>query len=110
MLIYEKGRKSKYAYKRASRWTDLEYVPVTKRHTLYDYADKSGEKPILCFFRHSGKKYAFDQFLRLGYPIMLEDGSIISGYDGTQAYKPYLIEIHPNGDCIRLWEEVAIEE
>jgi hypothetical protein len=110
MLIYEQGRKSKVAYKRASRWTKLEYMPVAKHNTLYDYADKSGEKPILCFFRHGGKKYAFDQFLRLGYPIILESGDIISGFDGTQSFKPYFIQVHPDGEMIRLWEEVDIKE
>lgn len=110
MLIYEQGRKSKVAYRRASRWTKLEYMPVAKRNTLYDYADKSGEKPILCFFRHSGKKYALGQFMNLVYPITLENGTIISAFDCTQFYKPYLLEVHTDGEMIRLWEEVDIEE
>ena len=44
---------------------------------------------------------------------MLEDAdgiqAILGGYDSTQWYKPYLIEIHPDGEYIRLWNENNLE-
>lgn len=108
-------------YETGSRWIKVNYKIVTPRHSLYEYGDGSGldeyggNKDLreVITFRHNGKVYALNQFMRLSYPIMLEneDGitAVISVYDATQWYKPYLLEIHPDGEYIRLWIEKEME-
>lgn len=96
------GRK----YRRASRWIHVDYMPVTARHALADYADGD----MLSYFRHGGRRYAIGQFMRLTYPEFFTDENgetgYLSGYDSTQWYNPLLIEIHENGDYIRLFQGV----
>ena len=81
-------------YKSASRWIKIEY-------TIKD------SKP---YFRHYGKRYYLDNIMRLSYPIMWndKDGKLnyISGYDSTQWYNPYLVELDEAGEYVRLWEEL----
>lgn len=97
---------------RVSRWIRVEYREVTKRHSLFDYADTydmpEGYGSLTCF-RHNGRLYAMGQFERLCYPIFYreKDGKepFLSGYDCTQWYKPYLIEIDESCEYIRLYEE-----
>lgn len=100
----------KTTIKRVSRWIAIHFDCITPRHSLYEYSDDG----MLSWFRHNGRKYAIGQFERLAYPIFFddEDGKLayLSGYDCTQWYKPYLIEIHPDGECIRLYTEVNKEE
>ena len=83
--------------KTASRWIKL-------------YSNMNGSY----WFKHYGKRYKLDQFLRLSYPMFYEDNEgktgIIGGYDGEQWYNPYLLEVHPDGEYIRLWEELKGEE
>lgn len=94
-------------YRRVSRWIRCDYIQVTRRHSLYEYSD--GET-LLCF-RHGGRLYAMSQFMRLTYPELYNDENgktgHLSGYDSTQWYNPLLIEIHENGDYIRLFQEVT---
>lgn len=104
---------NKRQYKTVSRWVQVQHKEVTRRHALEPYAyfenfwDKYG---CVSCFRHAGKWYALDQFLRLDHPIFFEneDGktSYLSGYDCTNYYNTELIEIHPYGEYVRLWEEV----
>lgn len=104
MRIYngENGRQ----FRRVSRWIKVNYKTVTSRHRLAEYAD--GDE--LIYFRHGGREYALGQFMRLTAPEFFEneDGkkSFLSGYDCTQYYKPYLIEIEDGGEYVRLFEEV----
>ena len=114
-LYYEKNGKKEYAYKKASRWLKLDYTVITPNHRLADYADKTEGKELwLTFFKFKGKQYALGQFMRLQYPIMIEDDdwkiSVIGAYDCTQSYNPYFIEVHPDGECVRLWEEIKEEK
>ena len=94
-------------YIRASRWIRIECKDVTARHSLADYADGD----TLLYFRHGGRVYALGQFLRLTYPEFFEDEngktSYLSAYDATNYYNPYLMEVHPNGEHIRLYREVT---
>ena len=101
---------------RVSRWIRVENKLVTKRHSLFDYSDRYGMEDgygYLTVFRHNGKQYAVEQFMRLSYPITYEDENginVIGAYDSEQWYKPYLLEMDPNGDYyIRLYEE-ALEK
>ena len=105
-----------YVYRRASRWIKIKYDVVGPRHSLYDYAegdfcsDMGDDLRSLCHFKHNGRDYAIGQFLRMDYPIELEDGSIICGYDGENWYKPFMVEIDNYGEHIRLYEEVPVCE
>ena len=98
-------------------WIDEKYV--TPRHGLYDYAeddqpyvdeDLKGKRRLESF-RFKGRQYALGQFMRIGWPagkgyIELEDGTALEGYDATDYYKPYLLEMIGEEFCVRLWERV----
>lgn len=94
-------------YRRVSRWIRIDCIPVTARHALAEYADGG---TVSCF-RHSGRRYAINQFMRLTYPEFYTDENgktgHLSGYDATQWYKPLLIEIDDGGEYIRLFQEVT---
>lgn len=108
--------------KRVSRWIMVHDEIVTMRHRLASYAHDSegrvegqtGFDPSkglhLMWFRWNGRKWAFDQFLRLSYPIMWddEDGKLnyLSAYDGENWYNPILIELSECCDYVRVYEEV----
>lgn len=108
-------------YTPASRWIRVKFEIVTPRSSLYEYGDGSGLEEYggrkdlkeIITFRHGGKKYALGQFERISYPIILEDSdgiqAILGGVDSMQWYNPYLIEIHPDGEYIRLWNESNME-
>lgn len=99
--------------RRVSRWIHVECRYVTKNHSLYDYGDAYCEEekknPVL-YFKHNNRLYALNQFMRLSSPMFFEDEegktSFLSGYDATEYYYPYLIEISESGDYIRLYEEL----
>lgn len=99
-------------YKKCSRWIKIRYIYITSRHSLADYAEPNDidNKLTLCCFYHNGKLYAIDQFMSLSYPIMFDDKdgklTVVGYYDSTNWYNPLLLEIHPDGEYIRLWEEM----
>ena len=112
---YSSGMSDGYNIKirRVSRWIQLEAKYITKRHQLWDYAeteDPEGKKGYVICFKHSNKLYALGQFMRLAYPMFFEDEngktSFLSGYDATEYYYPYLIEIADSGEYVRLYEEL----
>ena len=91
-------------YQKSSRWIKIHSrIIKSKNHSLYDYKEDDNS---ITYFTHSGKRYAISQFMRLSYPIMIEEG-IIGGYDVETSYKPYLLEISDCGEYVRLWEEVS---
>ena len=117
--------KDRNRIQRKSKWIKIRYETVrNKNNSLWDYAtdemgynvfDERCNKNSLFVdcFRHCGKRYAIGQFERMCYPEFFTDEtgkeSFLSGYDGTQWYKPYLIEIDCNGEYIRLYEELEGE-
>ena len=93
------------SYQKSSRWIKIQNGEVkNKNHSLYDYKEDDNS---ITYFTHSGKRYAISQFMRLSYPIMIEEEGIIGGYDIECSYKPYLLEISDCGEYARLWEEVS---
>ena len=93
------------SYQKGSRWIKIQDREVkNKKHSLYDYKEDDNS---ITYFTHSGKRYAISQFMRLSYPIMIEEEGIIGGYDIECSYKPYLLEISDCGEYARLWEEVS---
>lgn len=98
---------------RETRWIKIRNEYVTPRHSLWNYADTYGtdnpNEGLLTYFIHNGKKYALGQFMRLSYPIFFEDETektnFLSGYDSTEWYNPYLIEIEDGGEYCRLYTE-----
>jgi len=112
IIIDDNGRK----YERVSRWIEVHYNYITKRHSLEGYADFYGTddgKGLLNWFQYYGKKYAVGQFLKLDYPYFYknEDGktSFLCGYDCENYYNPLLIEIDDGGEYVRLYREVKEE-
>lgn len=107
----------KYTYKKASRWIKIKTAYITERHSLYDYADDFDcvdNKRELLYFIHKGRQYALDQFMRISTPITFTDRdgklTVLSGYDCTDYYNPYLLEVDNNGEYVRLWNEVENDE
>ena len=92
-------------YQKSSRWIKIhDRIIKSKKHSLYGY---KGEGDSIAYFTHRGKKYAISQFIKLSYPIMIEEEGIIGGYDIECSYKPYLLEISDCCEYVRLWEEVS---
>lgn len=115
---YSYGVSDSYNIKirRVSRWIHLEFKYVTKNHSLYDYGEAYSEeegKRSVYIFKHNNRLYALNQFERLSYPMFFEENGkklFVSGYDSTQFYYPYLIEISDCGEYVRLYEELRGEE
>jgi len=92
-------------YQKQSRWIKINFgIIKNKNNSLYSYTEKDSS---IAYFTHSGKKYAISQFMRLSYPITIEEEGIIGGYDVENSYNPYLLEISDSGEYVRLWEEVS---
>ena len=83
-------------YKRESRWMRIDYTPT------------ENARP---FFRHYGKRYYLDDFIRIGYPdshtteIKAADGETVTlcGHEADQYYKPLFIELDDAGEAARLY-------
>lgn len=96
-------------YKRVSRWIKVKNEYVTKRHSLADYADfEENEKyGLLSYFIHNNRKYAIGQFSRLSHPEFFnnEDDkeSFLCGYDNTDYWNPFHIEMTEDGEYVRLF-------
>ena len=93
---------------RVSRWIRIQTAfDITKKHSLFDYCDKTNENSI-DYFRYNGRKYAVNQFFRLIHPIFFDDTNgktnFISGYDSENYWNPYYIEIDDCGEYVRMYE------
>lgn len=100
---------------KVSRWIKIKDELVTSRHSLYEYgysdeSPESSKRRWVSCFRHGGRLWALDEFLRVSWPIYTDaktgEDVIISGYDGGNYYNPYLLEISDGGEYVRLWEEL----
>lgn len=110
-VLRDKDKVFGNGYTRVSRWLKVEYTIVSEKHQLANYTEKSGSAGLwLNYFKYQGKQYALGQFMRLATPIILEDGSIISGFDSTNYYEPLMIEISSDGESVRLWKETPLNE
>lgn len=78
------------------------YRPITRY--LKVYFDKD------IYFRFRGRRVKFDDIPALSYPIMVDDTDgtliVIGGYMPLTNYHSFLVELHPDGESVRLWEEV----
>lgn len=114
---------------RLSRWIKIHTLPVTKRHSLYEYAtDGSGHHPynehfdstngvLVDYFVFQGKQYALEQFLSTSSawagawnPFYSEDDVddyvILSGYEAEEYFNPLMIEVGEYGEFVRVYQEV----
>ena len=66
------------------------------------------------YFKWNGRRKYFDDIPRLTCPIMLEDNDektiVLGGYITLSNVCGVLVEIHPDGEMVRLWEEVPEDE
>lgn len=102
--------------KRVSRWIKLRVAyNITSRHSLYDYAEKIGEtENCLDCFVYNGKKYALNQFIRMGsffsphVTMFYENDELhhLSGYDAENYFNPLLLELDDCGEYVRLYVDV----
>lgn len=100
--------------KRVSRWIRIDSLEVTKKHSLYYYADKddayNGKYTVLAF-SYKNRWYALGQFLNrfgmLGFDKDCKEyPAFISGYDGENYYNPLLMEMDEYGEKVRLYTEI----
>ena len=102
---------------RISRHIKIRTDYVTSRHSLFDYADSSSEedgKRLLDYFVFKGKKYALNQFMRLGSMFIPEvyqfeendKTQFLSGVDSENYFNPLLIEIDDYCEYVRVYQEV----
>ena len=84
------------------------YSPVGRYKKVY-YNGACGAP----YFRWNGRRTYFDDIPRLAYPIMLEneDGKMIvlGGYITLTNTCGVLVEIHPDGEYMRLWQEIEMD-
>jgi len=113
-IIATNGWNETRKFNRVSRWIEIKNVYVTKRHSLFDYAELEAQEEnegLLTYFTFKGKKYAIGQFMRLNrkerFTFIDENKQelIICGYDAT-TYFPLFCELSNNGEMIRLYESV----
>lgn len=99
---------------RISRYIQIRTDYVTKKHSLYDYADKSDNDALLNYFIYQGRKYAINQFVKYGsafFPTsyqFMENGKLnfLSGVDSENFFNPLLIEIDEYGERVRVYQEL----
>lgn len=102
-----KFKQGNIIYENCSHWIKLKDEFITDKHSLYQYTDGyecDDGKSYVCCFNHKGVQYALNQFMKIDNPITFGD-VIISGYDYTNYWSPYLIELEDSGERIRLWTE-----
>ena len=111
--------------KRVSRWIKLRTAyDVTEKHSLYDYCHSTlnGLSPMqdgfdnsmgnyLDYFVFNKRKYALDSFVNrfgmMGFDVECKDvPEYITGYEVDTYYKPLMCELSPDGEFIRLYQEV----
>ena len=85
--------------------TTTGYKPVGSYKKIY-YTNNGNP-----YFMRGGRREKLENIPRLSYPIMPEDENgrliVIGGYMPL-GYNALLVELHPDGEYIRLWEEVDI--
>lgn len=83
--------------------------------TMQIAAAKRMAKSFLDYFIYHGKKYALNQFMRLGSNFIPEvyqfeengKTQFLSGVDSENYYNPLLIEVDEYGESVRIYEEIA---
>ena len=122
-IVTKEGR----TLKRVSRWIRIRqnYNPSRRNPLWYYVTDGNGRREgqtgydpstglFLDYFVWNGRKWALEQFIRLGGPwggppIMFTDDngktSCIAGYDSENYHNPILIEIDDYGEYVRVYEE-----
>lgn len=86
----------KETYTREGRWKKIEYTAAEESRA---------------YFRHNGRRYYIDNFLRIGYPnphtveIEAADGEKITlcGHESEVYYKPLFIELDDAGEAARVY-------
>ena len=98
---------TEYFFRRISNWIHLRYKHITKRHSLYDYADCDGD---LIYFRYNGRDYAMGEFISLGGMIdPMRKGYVYGGeihplHAVTLSSLPLYLELSENAEYVRLYE------
>ena len=86
--------------------TRMCYTPWGRYQKIY-YNGK-GEP----YFMRGGRREKFDDIPRLSYPVMVEDADgkliVIGGYIPISNTCSLLVEVHPDGEMVRLWREIEL--
>lgn len=101
---------------RCSRWITLKTAYITKRHSLYELAEKDGDIAIIDYITHKGYKIAVSSMYGLGSMFISEqphifiehkEKHIISAVDmDGNIYDPYYIEIDQYNEKFRLYKKL----
>ena len=64
------------------------------------------------YFLFNGRREKFENIPRLTYPVMVEDTDgkliVIGGYIPVSNTVCLLVELHPDGEMVRLWREIEL--
>ena len=95
MKLYQEKNDSARAYRPIGRYKKI-------------YFTTTGE-----YFRLGNRRIKFDDIPQLSYPVFLEDEDgkniILGGYYPVCNSRALLIEVHPDREAVRVWEEVNKE-
>lgn len=125
---WNNGNQTTKKIRRISRWIQVERTyDITPRHSLYDFCtDDNGYHPYqdkfnpergiyLDYFRFRGRKYALEDFYRLGsmmlpFSMMWEEKDGLHWIGGCEMsgniFHSLLIELDDFGEHVRVYEEV----
>ena len=82
------------------------YTPCGRYQKIY--YNGNGEP----YFLRGGRREKFDDMPRLYYPVMVEDADgkliVISGYIPLSNTCCLFVEVHPDGEMVRLWREIEL--
>lgn len=99
--FYYIGENYKETYTRRGRWKKIDYT-----------IPRDPEKESRPFFRHNGKRFYIDNFIRTNYPngeyteIQATDGekAFLHAQQIDEYYKPYFIELDEGGEAVRVYQ------
>lgn len=96
MKLYHEKNNSRTAFKPVGRYKKI-------------YYNGRGEP----YFMRGNCREKFDDIPRLSYPVMVDDEQgktiVIGGYIPISNCLALLVELHPDGEMVRLWKEIEID-
>lgn len=94
-------------FEKLTRWNTLEDTIISNKNKNAPYGDVvngNTEKLFLTYFVLKGKQIPIKRFGKVAPPLVLEDLSIISGYDPETQY---YLEVDKDNRKIRVWKEIV---
>lgn len=117
-----KSKDENYILEAVSGWLPIRYKQITQQHHLFDLAEdetetvtKNGKKKlrILYYFVFGHKEFSINQVMNFTYPLFFENEdeklSYLYGTLPVDDKSGYGVELHPDGEAVRLFIERRID-